>query len=117
MPLPRRDPVALLSALASLGEFACRDAPPAASEGEAAIARFTLTEDSAMALAEALVDVRIRLQTTFEALDARQSIELRSLLDELSAAVETRDRAALRAALRRLDGFIIKLIRIDNADD
>lgn len=111
------DPVALLTALASLGEFACRDAHPTASQGETALARFTLTEDSAIALADALVDVRIRLQSTFETLDSRQSIELRLLLDELSAAVETRHRGALRAALRRMDAFIIMVIRIDNPRD
>jgi hypothetical protein len=108
------DPVALLIALASLGEFACRDAHPTASRGETALARFTLTEDSATALAEALVDVRIRLQRTFETLDARRSIELRLLLDELSAAVETRDRGALRGALRGADAFIAMLVRIDS---
>ena len=59
MPLPPPDSIALLSALASLAEFACRDAPPIVSDGETAIARFTLTEDSAIALAEALVDVRV----------------------------------------------------------
>jgi len=117
MQLRSPDPVALLTALVSLGEFACRDAPPTASEGETAIARFTLTEDSAIALVEALVDVRGRLLPTFETLDAQRSVELRVLLDELTAAAETRDRTALRARLRRMDAFVMMLVRMDDPCD
>lgn len=114
MTLRSADSVVLLTALAKLGTFVCSDSPPGAPPGETTITRFTLTEDAATALTDALDDVRVRLLPTFETLAARRSVDLRVLLDDLTGAVATRERSGLRAALRRTDAFIEMLARAGN---
>jgi hypothetical protein len=100
-------------ALAAVSAPGCSDSLPSEVEKTQEIVRFALSDADAMAFTIALDDVRGRIlpgMSETESMDA-----LASLVGELTVAIGTRDRMALRNALARTESALSRLNAVEDS--